>query len=593
MAMYSSDVINDVCAANDIVDIVSQYVNLKRSGKDYSGLCPFHSEKSPSFHVNRDNQLYYCFGCGAGGNLIQFVQRAEHLDFQDALKLLADRAGIALPENNAPYDDRAHRLREKIYEMNRLAARFYYRQLVASPEGKTALSYLALRKITPETLKTYGLGFAPDSFDAMKNYLSEQGYSDDDMLTAGFVKKKGDRVYDRFRNRVMFPIINVRGKVIGFGGRIMSDEPDPNGFKPPKYLNSAQTPVFDKGGNLFSLNLAKNSGERSIILCEGYMDVITVYQAGVHNITATLGTAVTEDQARLLKKYASEVILCYDSDDAGQKATMRAIDIMQTAGLKTRVMRLKGAKDPDEYIKSHGIDGFRQAVSQAVPSTEYKLSLAKRKYDLESADGKVGFISEVTDVLSGVDDPIEVDAYLKSVSQETDISKRAIAGELNRKNALASRKKRAERQPRREIKQSGAGNVMISAQKGKLYNTEKTLIRLITGDKKLYLLFKEQLSPEDITDPLFKRFAEKIFELREAGKEPDPSVMISELCASPEELSAATSAFFDEKEIDDREQLVKEYVRTIRLAQLERRMAENPSDMSLRMQYLQLKAEQA
>ncbi len=590
MPYYPDELISEVCEANDMVDLVSEYTTLKRAGTRYMGLCPFHHEKSPSFSVNREKQLFHCFGCGVGGNMVQFVQKAENLDFQDALKYLADRAHIVLPENERIKDDGSHKLREKIYEMNKLAARFYYKNLVATPEGKEALAYLINRRITPETVKTYGLGYAPESFDAVRTFLSEQGYTDRDMITAGFIKENNGRVYDRFRGRVMFPIINVRGKLIGFGGRIIKSETGKDGYKPAKYLNSAETPVFDKGSNLFSLNLAKNSGEKSIILCEGYMDVISVYQAGVHNIAATLGTAVTSNQARLLKKYASEVILCYDSDDAGQKATMRAIDIMSGAGMKTRVMRLKGAKDPDEYIKAYGVAGFKDAVAASLPATEYKLSLAKRRYDLDTPDGKVGFISEAADVLAGVDDAIEVDAYLKSVSRETDISERAIAGELGKRTAAKSKARNAYTQTpaKRPIRTGGTSSVIISEKKDKLYNTEKQLVRLIAEDKNMYLTVKEEISPSDFTVPLFARLAERIYALREDAKTPEVTALMSAVCGTDEESAEAASVFFDDKPIDSKAAIAHELISTVKIEALRRKIKDNPTDITLQSELIKL-----
>ena len=388
LQIYPESLISEICASNDIIDYVSNYVTLKRSGKDYSGLCPFHNEKSPSFHVSREKQLFHCFGCGASGNLIQFVMRTENLDFTDALKLLADKAGIALPEDNSEYSDENHKKRVRILEMNRVAARFFYECLTQSFDGKKAQKYFFERKITPQTITAYGLGYAPPSYTKLLDFLKSKGYTEQEIIDASLAVKRESKVYDKFRDRVMFPIINTRGDVIGFGGRIM-DTTVKDGYKPPKYLNSGETLVFNKGKNLFSLNMAKNPEKSSIILCVGYMDVISVNQAGIKNIVATLGTAVTPDQVKLLMRYASSIILCYDSDEAGQKATMRAIDIINEANGRARVMRLQGAKDPDEYIKKNGVSMFKKAMEEAVPGNQYKLSAIKLKYDLTDTDNKV------------------------------------------------------------------------------------------------------------------------------------------------------------------------------------------------------------
>ncbi|MBR3791921.1 MAG: DNA primase, partial [Clostridia bacterium] len=337
MPYYPDEIVNDIFAENDIVDYVSKYVNLKKTGRDYSGLCPFHREKSPSFHVSSEKQLFHCFGCGASGNLVQFVMRTEGLDFVEAIKLLADRAGIQLPEDNGQNNIESGSLKKKIYEMNKLAARFFYENLTKHPEGKTALAYFQERKISKKTIISYGLGFARDNYTALHDYLLTQGYTKDEMLSAGLVVLREDKLYDKFRNRVMFPIIDLRGNIIGFGGRIMGDATTPNGFKLPKYLNTAETPVFNKGKNLFSLNLAKKSSPVSIVLVEGYMDVISVFQSGITNVVATLGTALTENQAKLLMKYCNEILICYDSDEAGQKATIRAIEIINSVGGRSKV----------------------------------------------------------------------------------------------------------------------------------------------------------------------------------------------------------------------------------------------------------------
>jgi len=349
MPRYSDELLNEIFSQNDIVDYVSQYVKLKKNGRDYTGLCPFHKEKSPSFHVNQDKQLFHCFGCGIGGNLVQFVMKSEGLDFLEALKLMADRAGIILPEEDSVVDDKIHQLKKKIYTINKITAKFYYDTLVKEECGKEGLDYFVKRGITSKTIIKYGLGYAPDRFDYLKQYLNSQGYKDSELLEAGVCVTKNGKTYDKFRGRVMFPIIDLRGNVIAFGGRIISNE-EKDGYKPPKYLNSSETAVFNKGKNLFSLNLAKKASESRCILCEGYMDVISVYQSGVENIVATLGTALTENQAKLLIKYTNEIILCYDSDEAGQAATKRAISIINSVEGRCRVMRLKDAKDPDCFF---------------------------------------------------------------------------------------------------------------------------------------------------------------------------------------------------------------------------------------------------
>lgn len=520
MPRYSDELLNEIFSQNDIVDYVSQYVKLKKNGRDYTGLCPFHKEKSPSFHVNQDKQLFHCFGCGIGGNLVQFVMKSEGLDFLEALKLMADRAGIILPDEDAAADDKTYQLKKKIYAINKLTAKFYYDTLVKEECGKDGLDYFVKRGITSKTIIRYGLGYAPDKFDYLKQYLNSQGYKDGELLEAGVCVSKNGKVYDKFRGRVIFPIIDLRGNVIAFGGRIINPA-EKDGYKPPKYLNSSDTPVFNKGKNLFSLNLAKKASEARCILCEGYMDVISVFQSGVENITATLGTALTENQAKLLMKYTNEIVLCYDSDEAGQAATKRAISIINSVGGRCRVMRLKDAKDPDEYISKYGIDLFKKAIKDASPSTEYLLGEIRSKYNTDNPDGKIMFVQEAAEILSKVPNAIEIDAYIKRVSDETEISKDAIYAELKKTKAQD------------KISSGAPRTVKISQRKAetdknsKLIGAEKRLISLIIDNKKNYQKIKDEFSPEDFSTDILSRLAEKIYKAYESNDVIEPAIIIN------------------------------------------------------------------
>lgn len=564
--MYSQELISEICSRNDIVDYISQYVQLKKSGRGYSGLCPFHSEKSPSFHVSPDKQLFHCFGCGAGGNLIQFVMRAEGLDFRDSLKSLADRAGMVLPEDDTRENDAAAAIRKKIWEMNKAAARFYFDTLTKTSEGHEGLRYFSERRIRPETIKAYGLGFAPEAYDALYKHLLEKGYSETDILEAGLISKnERGNIYDRFRGRVIFPIIDVRGNVIGFGGRIMDDQPRPDGFKPPKYLNSAQTPAFDKGKNLFSLNLAKMSNERQMILAEGYMDVISVYQAGIKNIVATLGTALTDDQARLLNRYSDEILICYDSDDAGKKAALRAIDIISGIGGKSRVIRLKGAKDPDEYIKANGVEAFREALKKSIPATEFKLSLVKSKYNLESTDGKVKFVTEAADALSSVNDVVEVDAYISRVAEETQISREAIYSEYKKKAANKSlkRKRTQERVP---VISGNVAPIVVSSRETseKITKAERDILRLSADEKRICRIVRDELSPGDFTTNVTRTLAKKIYESWENGNTPDLAVILAEFSDS-QEANEAAAVFVNQVKYENNEIAVRQLIKSLKI----------------------------
>lgn len=565
MPRYSEQLINEVISGNDIVDYISQYVRLKPNGRDFVGLCPFHKEKSPSFHVNRDKQVFHCFGCNAGGGLMQFVMRIEGLDFLEALKLLADRAGIILPEEgDIELDNERYQRKLRIYEINKLAARFFYDTLTKSNEGKTGLDYLYNRKISNKTIISYGLGYSPDKYDALLGYMRKKGFRDDELAEAGVVVMNNGKIYDRFFGRVMFPIIDLRGNVIGFGGRILSDKPMSDGKKPAKYLNTSNTPVFDKGRNLFSLNLAKKTREKKMILCEGYMDVISVYQAGIQNIVATLGTALTENQAKLLMKYCSEIILCYDSDEAGQAATRRAIDIINSAGGKARVLQLSGAKDPDEYIKANGAQMFRRLIDEALPSSEFLLRNAKKSFNLDTEEGKIGYVESAVDALVGVKDGIEVDAYIKKISKESDISADAIYAEYRKKASIASQQ---QRQYIRVPQVNVAAAVRTSSAGGKLEESEIRLLSLCCSGKGLYNKISAKISCDEFSTDTLKKLAGLIYSRWENGHEPEPALLMNEL--NEEEMQVASKVFCIDDQYSDSENAADELIANIKKEKIE------------------------
>ena len=397
------DFIEELRQRNDIESVVSSYVTLKRRGSNLVGLCPFHNEKSPSFTVYTSSNSYYCFGCGAGGDPITFIRSIENLDYIDAVKFLADRCGMRMPESG--YDDTMQKLRLKIYEINRAAARFFYKRL-KTPEGKIGLDYLKSRQLSASTIKSFGLGYAPDSWDALHNHLRNLGYTDDLIFQADLISKRKNSsgYYDRFRNRVMFPIIDLRGNVIAFGGRRLTDDKTV-----AKYINSSDTPVYKKSTVLYALNYAKNSKRKGLILAEGYMDVIALHQAGFDNAVAACGTAFTQEQARLLSRYTDEIIVTLDADEAGQKATNRTIEILKSTGMNIRVLRVDGAKDPDEFIKKYGPERFQGLLDGANNDIEYKLSAVKAKFDLTTDDGRLSALKQISLVLAATDDNIARD----------------------------------------------------------------------------------------------------------------------------------------------------------------------------------------
>lgn len=446
----------------DIENLISSYVVLKRRGKTLVGLCPFHNEKTPSFTVYPESQSFYCFGCGSGGDAVTFLRKIENLDYIDAVKALADKAGMTMPDEGG-YDKTISGKRRRILEANRAAARYFHSCLMA-PEGREALEYLLRRGLTKKTIASFGLGFAPNSWHSLIDHMRSLGFTRQELVSANLANEsiKNDRknVYDNFRNRLMFPVIDIRGNVVAFGGRVLDDSK-------PKYINTSDTLVYKKGQGIFALNLAKNgNSDRKLILAEGYMDVIALHQAGFTNAVACLGTALTKEQAGIIARYADEVILSYDNDGAGQAAANRAIQIFSKTGIKIRVLSLSGGKDPDEIIKNHGPERFRALLQGAANDTEYKILKARNKYDVSTDDGKVSFLNEATDVLSFVSNSIEREVYASRLSGELNISKEAILREAERKYK-ANRRKSEKAQFRQIQKDSQPANDPINPDRAK------------------------------------------------------------------------------------------------------------------------------
>lgn len=430
--------LDELLSRTDIVDLVSESVRLTKKGNSYWGCCPFHSEKTPSFHVVPDRQMYKCFGCGKGGGAINYVMELENLPFRDAVAVLARRAGMQMPETGAAPGARERR--EKILTINKQAARAFHRWLYG-PEGAEGLTYLQNRGLSQRTLTNFGLGFAPNSWDGLITELSAQGYDKRDLLDAGLaVSNKDGRIYDRFRNRVMFPIIDVRGNVIGFGGRVMDDST-------PKYLNSPDTPVYNKSRNVFALNIAKTSKAGRVILTEGYMDTISLHQAGFDSAVASLGTALTEEHGQLLSRYFKEAIIAYDGDGAGVAAAQRAIPILEKAGLKVKVLRVTGAKDPDEFIKAYGRDAFAKLLDQSEDRMDYRLAQIQKKYDLNDDGQRIGFLQEAAGMIATLPSAVEREIYAGHAAQTAGVTPEAMKLEVDR--ALKGRLRKAKKQQER------------------------------------------------------------------------------------------------------------------------------------------------
>ncbi len=475
---FPDSFITELVDRSDIVDVVSGYVRLtKRSGANLFGLCPFHSEKTPSFSVAPDKQIYHCFGCGKGGGVINFIMEIENLSFPEAVEFLARRAGIPVPEQS---NDRDSQRRARMLNLNRDAARFFYEQL-STPEGQRAGEYMARRRIAPATARQFGLGFAPNSWDSLLHAMERLGYSPRELFEAGLVRqgKKGG-FYDAFRDRLMFPVIDVRGNVIGFSGRILGDGE-------PKYLNSPETLVFNKSRNLFALNLAKKSKSGYIILSEGNIDVVSLHQAGFDSAVASLGTSLTPEQARLLSRYTDQVVLAYDSDAAGVKAAQRAITILEKLDLRVKVLRMSGAKDPDELIQTRGADAFRNLIEASENQVDYRLRAVTDKYDLSVDEQKVEFLKEATDLVARLPGPVERQVYAMRVASLSGIPTDAVTAEVERrrKRLLRSARQENERRQSRPERQAQPAEKELHYADAASAAAEEGLIRLLYLDPDL------------------------------------------------------------------------------------------------------------
>jgi len=514
--------ISELKARLSITDIVSSYVNLKRRGRNMIGLCPFHSEKTPSFTLYPENGSFCCFGCGVGGDIITFTMKIENLDYIEAVKLLAAKAGMSMPEDSY-YDDSIAKLKGRILEANREAARFFHAQLM-SENGKAAQEYLMGRALSRQTVVRFGLGYAPANRFALSSHLRKKGFKDEEIVAANlaFQKSGGKGIVDRFSDRVMFPIIDLRGNVIAFGGRILTDQK-------PKYLNTSDTLVFKKSANLFSLNNAKNSGLRTLILCEGYMDVIAVNAAGFQNAVATLGTALTSEQALLMKRYADEVIICYDADEAGQKATARAIEILRNAGLVIRVLTVPDGKDPDEFIRKNGDRGqaaFKNLIESSGNDVEYRLTKIRLMHDLGRPDSKAAYMKEALKVISGLDSVIEQDIYCSRLSEELGIRKDAITEDLHK--LKASKRKDDYKKEYKKVSDNLVGNneKLNSERKQNIRGAkaEEMLIAYIFHNPDMLKKAEELISDKDFVTTFNLRFYQYISDKIKSGLPPDLSI---------------------------------------------------------------------
>ncbi len=506
MVRYSDELIDEIRSKNDIVDIISQYVVLKRSGRNFFGLCPFHKEKSPSFSVSPDKQIFHCFGCGVGGNVFHFVEKIENLGFIESLEMLADRAGINLPTISNSVDDKLLKLKSKVYDINAETAKFYHENLY-KPTSKEAQNYIKKRKLDNRTLKNFLIGYS-GNFNELYVHLKSKGFTDEEILTSGLVNKNDNgKFIDRFRRRLMFPIQDTRNRVIAFGGRVLDDSK-------PKYINSSENIVYSKGKHLFGLNVAKKEHLKKIIIVEGYMDAISLHQRGITNVVASLGTALTESQGRLLRKSSEQVIIGYDADGAGQAATVRGLEILQNLGCDIRILQIEGAKDPDEFVTKYGPERFLKYVDNAISLVEYKIKVLKQKLDINNTNDKIKFLKEIAKELAKISNNIEREVYVDKISLEYNISKEAIYSEINK---LIYGKDEDEKRI----------NVtkVVQPQKKVIEETDKAVAKregliiylLINYPNEAYSKIKEVVSVEDIKSERNKKVITKLYEELEKG----------------------------------------------------------------------------
>ena len=546
---YPEEVVEEVRMKNDIVDVISGYVKLQKKGSNYFGLCPFHNEKSPSFSVSPSKQMYYCFGCGAGGNVITFVMEYENYSFMEALQMLADIAGVALPKQEYSKEAKeAADLRTALLEINRMAANYYYFQLT-NPQGEVGYRYLRDRQLTDDTIRHFGLGFANKTSDDLYRYLRAKGYDDKILKETGLVTIEERGAHDKFWNRVMFPIMDVNNRVIGFGGRVM-------GAGEPKYLNSPETKLFDKSRNLYGLNYARLSREKYILICEGYMDVIAMHQAGFTNAVASLGTAFTTQHAALLKRYTDKVVLTYDSDGAGTKAALRAIPSLRDVGMSIRVLNMQPHKDPDEFIKNMGAEAFRERIEQARNSFLFEIDVLKRNYEMDDPEQKTGFYNQVAKKLCEFPEALERENYLEAVSREFFINYEDLKRLVNRMGA------RLGPVAPREEEENTAGKKKKDREDGR-NQSQRLLLTWLIENPFLFDKIEGIITPDDFIEDLYHQVAKMVFDGHAAGNL-NPAEILNHFINDEEQYRVVAGLFNASlKESLDNEEQKKAFSETI------------------------------
>ena len=559
---YSDEILDEVKQSNDIVEIISQYVHLKRSGRNYFGICPFHNEKSPSMSVSPDKQIFHCFGCGVGGNVITFISKIEGIGFKESIEMLAEKANIVLPTITNNIDAKREELKAKVYKVNTFTADFYHKRLY-TPEAKMGQEYIKKRMLNNETLESFKIGFS-GRFDELYKALKKEGFNDEEILESGLVNKNEKGMYiDRYRNRLMIPILDERNRVIAFGGRVLDDSK-------PKYINSPENVVYSKGRNLFGLNVAKKGDTKKLLIVEGYMDAISLHQRGITNVVASLGTALTPNQGWLLRKNAEQVILGFDSDGAGQNAVLRAMEVMQNMGCDMRVLQMTGAKDPDEYVIKYGSARFQKLLEDSISLIEFKIKILQKDLNLENASDKIKFLNEIAKLISKIDNTMEREIYIEKISKGYNISKEAIYAEVNKLQYSNQKAQKVLEKEKTVISRT------VKKEKNEisdeLKKRENTILSILINNVETYKLIKENIKVEDFKDEINKRILKEIYD--ELEKENPNINMVLDHIEDDEFQNHLTAIMAEDYGITDNKKAIEEILSKYEREKLEKRRDE-------------------
>ena len=557
---YSDEIVEEVKQSNDIVEVISQYIQLKRSGRNFFGLCPFHNEKSPSFSVSPDKQIFHCFGCGVGGNVIGFISKIEGIGYKEAIEVLAEKANIVLPTNNRFEDNKKEELKAKVYKVNTVAAEYYNKRLYQS-QSKIAQEYIKKRKLNNETLESFKIGFS-GRFDELYKELIKQGFKEEEILESGLVNKNEKGMYiDRYRNRLMIPIFDERNRVIAFGGRVLDDSK-------PKYINSPENIVYSKGRHLFGLNVAKKHNIKKLLIVEGYMDVISLHQRGITNVVAALGTALTTQQGWLLRKNTQQVILGFDSDGAGQTAIIRAMEVMQNMGCDIRVLQMEGAKDPDEYIIKFGAARFQKLIDNAISLVEFRVKVLQKDLNLENSSDKIKFLNEIANIISKVENTMEKEIYIENIAKGYNISKEAIYAQVN-KLQYANKKGKDILEKNKPIVRKKEESSKDTEENTK---RENTIISMLINNPETYQTIKEEIDIKDFKNETNIKILEQLYKELEKTN-PNINIVLDHI--EDEEIqNHLTEIMAEDYGITDNEKAIKEIAQKYRREKLEKRRDE-------------------